>query len=174
MFHKKKRNKGGLNYQCKECVSLYGKKRYPQITERRKLYVADRHNKDRRNIIRREKYKVDPSYRMKECVSSLVYNYMKRAGGKKDGRSVDNMPWSVDQLWDYLEPLMTPEMTRENYGSYWELDHIVPQSKLLYDSYEHPNFKKCWSLENLQPLTVSDNKSKRDRDMNEWESRRYL
>jgi len=39
----------------------------------------------------------------------------------------------------------------------WQLDHITPQSELLYDSMEHPNFLKCWSLSNLRPYNAKQN-----------------
>jgi 5-methylcytosine-specific restriction endonuclease McrA len=54
-------------------------------------------------------------------------------------------------------------MTWDNYGRYekgkekWQIDHIIPQSKLLYDSMDHSNFRKCWALENLRPLEVVEN-----------------
>ena len=55
----------------------------------------------------------------------------------------------------------TEGMTLDNHGIYgWHIDHIIPQSKLLYDSMDHPNFQKCWALENLQPLWAKDNLSK--------------
>ncbi len=39
----------------------------------------------------------------------------------------------------------------------WQIDHIVPQSRLPYDSMDHPNFKKSWTLGNLRPLSSKDN-----------------
>lgn len=62
-------------------------------------------------------------------------------------------------------------MTWDNWGNYnseqwddrdistwtWHIDHIIPQSKLLYDSMDHSNFKKCWSLDNLRPLSAKAN-----------------
>ena len=54
-------------------------------------------------------------------------------------------------------------MTWENYGKFdlnkktWQIDHIIPQSLLLYDNLEHLNFIKCWALENLQPLETCAN-----------------
>lgn len=39
----------------------------------------------------------------------------------------------------------------------WQIDHIIPQSDLPYDSMEHPNFKKCWSLDNLRPYSAKKN-----------------
>ena len=43
-------------------------------------------------------------------------------------------------------------MSWENYGSYWQINHIYPQSKLPYTSMEEENFKICWALSNLRPL----------------------
>lgn len=39
----------------------------------------------------------------------------------------------------------------------WQLDHIIPQSDLPYISMEDNNFKKCWSLNNLRPLSAKQN-----------------
>lgn len=54
-------------------------------------------------------------------------------------------------------------MTWDNYGRYnsnkqtWQIDHIIPQSLLPYDSFSHPNFQKCWALENIRPLETVAN-----------------
>ena len=52
----------------------------------------------------------------------------------------------------------------ENYGGKnneerksWHVDHINPQCNFPYDSLEHPNFLKCWSLNNLRPLEKIEN-----------------
>ena len=39
----------------------------------------------------------------------------------------------------------------------WQLDHIIPQSKLSYTSMEDDNFKKCWDLSNLRPYSAKKN-----------------
>ncbi len=39
----------------------------------------------------------------------------------------------------------------------WQLDHIIPQSKLPYTSMEDENFQKCWALENLRPYSAKQN-----------------
>jgi hypothetical protein len=62
-------------------------------------------------------------------------------------------------------------MTRENRGNYikkewddndpktwkWQIDHIIPQEDLPFDNYDHPNFLKCWDLNNLRPLSAKRN-----------------
>ena len=62
-------------------------------------------------------------------------------------------------------------MTWDNHGNYnkqlwndndqltwtWQLDHIIPQSDLLYISMSEDNFKKCWALSNLRPYSAKQN-----------------
>ena len=45
----------------------------------------------------------------------------------------------------------------------WQLDHIIPQSKLPYTSMEDENFKICWDLENLRPYSAKQNLIEQDR-----------
>ena len=43
-------------------------------------------------------------------------------------------------------------------GQYcWNIDHVVPRSALKFDSLDHPNFAKCWALENIRPLEFMEN-----------------
>jgi 5-methylcytosine-specific restriction endonuclease McrA len=51
-------------------------------------------------------------------------------------------------------------MTWENYGSEWHLDHKIPLSVHNFTKPEHSDFKKAWSLKNLQPLWAEDNLKK--------------
>ena len=44
----------------------------------------------------------------------------------------------------------------------WNIDHIIPQSRFSYDSLDHPDFLKCWALENLRPIEILENIRKSD------------
>jgi len=68
-----------------------------------------------------------------------------------------HLPYTQEQLKEHLENQFDSKMTWDNYGTYWHIDHIYPQSLLPYDSLEHPNFQKCWALENLRPLEAKAN-----------------
>lgn len=71
-----------------------------------------------------------------------------------------------EELREHLESQFEDWMTWENYGNgegFWNIDHIIPQSELPYDSLEHPNFLKCWGLSNLRPLCSIKNSSKGNR-----------
>ena len=88
-----------------------------------------------------------------------------REGGSKDGESIlKYLPYTPKEMKEHLESLWLPGMTWDNHAlDGWHIDHIIPQSKLLYDSMDHPNFQKCWALENLQPLWAKENISKSDK-----------
>lgn len=61
---------------------------------------------------------------------------------------------------DYIENILGklhPNMTIENYGQ-WHVDHIKPCSK--FDLSKESEIKKCWDLNNLQPLWAIDNLKK--------------
>lgn len=39
----------------------------------------------------------------------------------------------------------------------WQIDHIIPQSTFKYKSMKDEEFIKCWSLNNLRPLSAKQN-----------------
>lgn len=131
-------------------------------------------NADKLKAKQRERYKTDPVYRNKMIVSSMVKRMIKAQGGFKGGKSfLDYVDWTPEELWKHLVECMKQPgnewMTPDNQGPYnpethhlpgmrtWQLDHIIPQSDLPYDSMIHPNFKKCWALNNLRPLDAKQN-----------------
>lgn len=89
---------------------------------------------------------------------------MKRSNGSKHGDSTfQHLPYTLKELKTHIESLWEPWMNWENYGSYnkdyptWQIDHIIPQSKLPFDKFEDENFQKCWALSNLRPLDTIAN-----------------
>src|SRR3990167_9405561 len=126
----------------------------------------DKYNKDylkERNEYIKERMKKDIIFKMRMNVSSIIKTSFKKQGLKKNSSTWKALPYTPQQLRDHLENLFEPWMTWENHGIYdpnrktWHIDHITPQSLLPYDSLDHPNFLKCWSLENLKPLEAYAN-----------------
>jgi len=113
--------------------------------------------------------KKDIIFKMRMNVSSIIKTSFKKQGLKKNSSTWKALPYTPQQLRDHLENLFEPWMTWENHGIYdpnrktWHIDHITPQSLLPYDSLDHPNFLKCWSLENLKPLEAYANMLKGNR-----------
>ena len=62
-----------------------------------------------------------------------------------------------------LEDTFKEGMSWENYGfgkGKWAIDHIRPSASFSFTSYEDPEFKVCWALDNLQALWNEENMSK--------------
>jgi len=160
-----KRNKEKI--QARKCA--WREKNKDKIREKNKKYREG--NKDKLKKYFQEYYKRpevrsrinkkdterrhnDPAYRIKKIVSTQIYTALK--GNRKSRSTFDALPYTPEQLKEHLESQFEDWMNWDNYGE-WHVDHIHPQSLLPYDSMDHPNFQKCWALENLQPLEAREN-----------------
>ena len=82
----------------------------------------------------------------------------------------ENLGYDAQGLCDHLESQFDSKMNWENHGHgwngklqgqyCWNIDHIVHRSALKFDSLDHPNFAKCWALENIRPLEFMENVSR--------------
>lgn len=172
---KKQREKNRLNniingtildkkicYICKNDVMSSSFRR--NVTKRDGL--SDECNSCRNDYERRRKI-IDPSYKLKCMVHSVIWNMIRKNNGSKGSNLTwDKLPYSPRELREHLESQFDENMSWDNYGSYWHIDHIYPQSLLIYDSLEHPNFLKCWSLRNLRPLEAKENLRKGNKVLN--------
>jgi hypothetical protein len=104
-------------------------------------------------------YHSDPMFRLNHNIRYGVWASLKECGAKKDGRTFDILGYSSEQLKSHLEAQFQPDMTWENYGS-WHVDHRKPISSFNFSSHNDPDFRECWSLDNLQPLWGEENWSK--------------
>jgi len=144
-----------------ETQRRYREKHREKIRERKKSEEGKRYA---REYIQRRR-QTEPAFRMKSIVSRQVHHAL--SGKHKAVSTFDALPYTPEQLAEHLEKQFDDKMTWDNYGSYWSMDHIYPQSKLPYDSMEHPNFAKCWALENLRPLEHKANIIKGNRVLSE-------
>ena len=143
----------------------YRKANKEKIAERGKTYYEA--NKDK--IIEwgtaydKKRMANDPAFKMKRRVGSSVRKALKNQGKTKGGSTFSALPYAPQDLVEHLEKQFDEKMNWDNYGTYWHLDHIYPQSLLPYSSLEDENFQKCWALDNLQPLEAIENLKKGSR-----------
>jgi endogenous inhibitor of DNA gyrase (YacG/DUF329 family) len=131
--------------------------RLQQVREYRRRPEVRKRNTE----YRKERLKNDPRLRLRKNVGMTVREALKRQMANKNGTSTfEYLPYTPLQLMEHIESQFDEHMSWDNYGDYWHLDHIVPQAALIYDSLTHPNFQKCWALNNLQPLERTKNISK--------------
>lgn len=116
-------------------------------------------NRDRLSAWMREKRKSSAVHRMSGSVSLGIWKSLKGCDIGKSNRPWEGMVgYTCDDLKKHIESLFCEGMSWGNYGrGGWHIDHIVPLSMFVFDSAEHPNFKKAWALSNLQPLWGRDN-----------------
>jgi hypothetical protein len=83
-----------------------------------------------------------------------------RVGSVRGGKYADAVGYRWADLRAHIEAQFTPEMSWENWGDVWELDHIIPLSTFKYESLDDPLFRECWALSNLRPLPRLENVAK--------------
>ena len=101
--------------------------------------------------------------RINESMGAMIYLALKE---KKNGyKWEDLVSYTCEDLMSHLESQFTEDMSWDNKGQ-WHIDHIIPRSHFHFNSPEDTEFKKCWALNNLQPLWADDNLKKRNRVYN--------
>ena len=150
------------------------KRRKEKKKEYYKKYYLDNKAKklEQARINHARRLKEDPVYRLRSIVSTSIGRALKKSFSSKNGSSIlKHLPYTIQELKDYLENLFEFWMTWENYGTYrvdiwddndpttwtWHLDHIIPHSKFQYTTMEEPAFKDCWALSNLRPYSAKQN-----------------
>jgi len=134
-----------------------------EINEKIKQYRKNNPEKikeiNKKIYIRRSK---DPVYRLNQRISKGIYKSIK---GNKHGRHWETLVnFKLQDLIKRLESFFKDGMTWDNYGK-WHIDHIRPVSSFNFSSYDDPEFKECWALNNLQPLWAEDNIKKSNKIM---------
>lgn len=129
-------------------------------------------HKEERNKNQKLRYDTDPTFRLRMNLSTAIFGFLKKKGSSKNGSSImEYLPYTIDELKFHLEKQFEPWMTWKNQGKYdrnnwddndqstwtWQIDHIIPHSSLPYTDMKDDNFKRCWSLDNLRPLSAKQN-----------------
>lgn len=129
------------------------------------------YNHKRLKVSIKNKLKTNITFKLKSRMSFLIYNNLKSNNLIKNQSCIKYVNYSIQELKAHLESLFETWMNWSNYGVYrvfswndkdsstwtWQIDHIIPQSILKYESYDSDNFKKCWNLINLRPYSSKQN-----------------
>lgn len=159
--HKEKINKRKLewwhskqppkkNVQCKECKEYY----VP--------FSRHKHHTFCSNLCRVRWWVKDSKTNLCTRIRTGIHDVLKERGIRKSKRTFTLLGYSADDLKTHLETRFADGMSWDNMSE-WHIDHIRPVASFNFDSTEHPDFKKCWALNNLQPLWAKDNMSKGDK-----------
>jgi hypothetical protein len=144
--------------KCKSCEKLDGRKYYYDNTEKRKQWALDNKNRmkflqsrwyqSNKSSIRTKqhyRYNHDTEYRLRKNLSRLLsLNITKKYSTLKylDSTIPFIRKWFEENFTD-------TEMNWDNYGSYWEIDHVLPIS--LFDLANDNHVLVCFNWRNLIP-----------------------
>lgn len=121
----------------REAARLEGKRRH----EEKMAYYATTREERRA----KEKARKNMKKRIKEMLAGI-------------NTSVPRLGFSRAEFVTHMEKQFTKEMTWENYGSYWHIDHIIPLSAFNLDEMD-----EAWALPNLRPFHAVANIKKADK-----------
>lgn len=142
--------------------SEYRKKNREKRNEYNRLWRLKNLDSSRKwhNEWQRNRRKNSVQIRLALNISTSISHALRGKKNRVDWEKL--VGYTVTDLMKHLEVLFDKNMNWENYGSYWHVDHRKPKSWFKYETYTDSEFKKCWSLSNLQPLEKMLNFSKRN------------
>lgn len=162
-------------------VNRYGitPENYPELTDIKRKHKAKSNKRRWNNPQFREKVsrkiskvrikyydKVGRTSKIQKKVNNnMGIMILKSIKKRKNGHHWEEfVSYTTSELMVHLERQFKLGMSWDNMGTNgWHIDHIIPKSVFNYTDPNHIDFKRCWALDNLQPLWAKDNLKKRDK-----------
>ncbi len=129
---------------------------YMRKNGRKNYYANHEENKRKLRNYVNKRLKTDVQFALNSRFRCLMNQHLRYLGIPKHGRTYEGLDYTPEELKEHLESRFTNGMSWDNMSD-WHIDHIRPVSSFNYTTTECEDFKKCWALENLQPLWAADN-----------------
>lgn len=141
-------NKEKILEKCKE----YRDANKEKIKEFKHEYYQREDIKKKKN----EKYKArkdsDPGYKLMCNVKSRIHNMLQQ---NKTNKCDELIGCTKDQLKFWLNYQLKDDMTWDNYGEYWHIDHVIPIC--FFDLNINNEHFIVFNWSNLRPLPATEN-----------------
>lgn len=129
--------------KCKEIVKNWERNNQ----EKNKKYHKE-NDKKQKPIWFKKNYDNDINFKIIQILRTRVSTVLKN--NLKSHSTKELLGCSIQECRNYLENQFKPEMTWDNYGKVWEIDHIKPCSSFNFLNKDDQH--KCFHYTNLQPL----------------------
>lgn len=177
-FWNKSNEPGGKHRYCITCQKESGKSYYHTSGRKESDYykVYRDQNKDyfnkyctthyhtKKELYRewnRTKYHTDLGFKLRHVTASRISQALKTYQTLKKDRTIEYLGCTMDEYTQYLEQMFTSDMSWDNYGEYWEIDHIKPID--AFDLNDEAQLYEAFKYTNTQPLKKEDNREKSNR-----------
>lgn len=144
-YNKSKTHWDNLRNDCKDCLKNYRKNNRKKITQ---------------TIVKYEKKRKqnDPEFKLLKTLRSRLGCALNKVKCKKSLNTMQLTGCTVKELKTHIENLFVDDMTWENHGKYWHVDHIIPCD--AFDLTKQMEQLVCFNYINLQPLHATKNLEK--------------
>jgi hypothetical protein len=139
-----------LNNKEKICVKSteWGKKNPIKVKQHQKKW--NKNNLEYFRKWRKKQWDFNPNFRLRVILGNRLNELLKKSKTYKENNIIELINCSIEELKLYLEQQFKPEMTWENHGEIWEVDHIKACAN--FDLTDPMQQKQCFHYINLQPL----------------------
>ena len=158
-FFKDITKKDGYRPSCKICC-----RKYYYINRNRILNNHKNHNKKNQskiNTYERQRKKTDFTFKLFCNIRRRTNSAFESQNIKKTNKTIDLIGCSQAFLRKWILHQLYGNMTEENYGRIWCLEHCYPLSKINLSDKNEMNKSTNWII--LRPMYCSENISKGDK-----------
>jgi len=183
MFGKNKKSSSGYKYRCRSCETEtqrkrrikareenpekvkkkwdeYYERKKEKMSESSKKYLSIPENKKKRNeYIRKykaEKRLSDKSFVLHENCRKRIWKCVKN----KSNSSKELLGCDINFYLKWISYTMTEDMTWDNYGTFWNIDHLIPIK--TFDLSNSDDVKKAFNWKNTWAMKSNENFSKKN------------
>jgi hypothetical protein len=161
-FHKKSESLDGLHSECKECKKQKRLEKKKQNQEKElsinynkicgtREYFKNYHNRRISN----------PQYKLSGNIRNRVRMALKRQNTSKFRNTFDLIGCSPLFMTQWLEHQFNSNMSWNNYGIYWQIDHVIPCT--FFNLIKREEQLRCFNWRNCRPCTKTENNSKNNK-----------
>ena len=143
-FNKDKTKRDGVQGICVICFKEYHNNR-----------------KERRSILDKERRKKDLNFKLVCNLRSRTSKAFEAQNVRKTNKTFDLLGCSHSFFKRWIIHQLYGNMTLENYGSVWQIDHCLAITS--FNLLDEKEMKKCFNWINLRPMYCSENISKGDK-----------
>jgi len=158
---KRKRNREYARQpRVKEMYKKYRQENPEIYREAAKKYRINNPEKWKKTMRKSDSKRYSTIYgKITSRVRANLVKHLKLRRMTKGGKTFTLLGYTGKELAEHLESQFKDGMSWDNMGE-WHIDHIRPVSSFNFTTTDCEDFKKCWALDNLQPLWAADNMSK--------------
>jgi len=141
-------------------VKKYVEEHREEVREYHRLYYLGERSVYKRRPRIYDRKQTDEEYRLMKNTKRRISQLLKKNNIQKDMRSNKIIGCSFEYFSLWLESQFDPNMSWDNYGTYWHIDHVTPCCS--FDLLILEERLLCFNWSNCRPLEAKANGSKGD------------